>query len=190
MGTNSMTPPSIIDIEASGFGKESYPIEIGYVTSHGKRWCSLIKPSDNWQHWSQDAEQLHHISRDTLFSHGQHVDAVATHLNDVFLNQIVYSDGWLHDFTWINRLFEMANTSPHFKLEDLRTILTPFQQSIWHGIKQSIQNERQIDRHRASADAQVLQWTWLKTVECEALDGAFARVNAESLVTSNHDGPQ
>lgn len=164
-------PPSIIDIEASGFGKESYPIEVGYVNSHGKSWCSLIKPCDEWLHWSQVAEQLHHISRDTLFVHGKSVESIATHLNDVFLNQIVYSDGWLQDFTWVNRLFEVANMTPHFKLEDLRSILTSYQQSVWHTTKQSILNELEISRHRASADAQVLQMTWLKTAKSEALVG-------------------
>jgi hypothetical protein len=32
-----MMPPSIVDIEASGFGVGSYLIEVGYVTIHGKR---------------------------------------------------------------------------------------------------------------------------------------------------------
>jgi hypothetical protein len=167
-----MLPPAIIDIEASGFGKGSYPIEVGYVSSHGKRWCSLITPCDDWQHWNQVAEQLHHISRETLLERGKSIDTIATHLNEVFLNQIVYSDGWLQDFTWLSRLFEMANATPHFKLEDLRTILSPYQQSAWHATKQSIVNELQITRHRASADAQILQMTWLKTAKDEGLVSA------------------
>jgi hypothetical protein len=167
-----MVPPSIIDIEASGFGKGSYPIEVGYVSRSGKRWCSLITPCDHWQHWNASAEQLHHIKRETLLSNGRSVEAVATHLNDAFLNQTVYSDGWLQDYTWINNLFEVANIAPHFKLQDLRTILTPYQQSVWHNTKQKILNELQISRHRASADAQVLQMTWLKTAQSEALEEA------------------
>lgn len=63
----------------------------------------------------------------------------------------------------------MANIAPHFKLEDLRTVLTPYQESVWHITKQYILNEFQVRRHRASADAKVLQLTWLKTVEAEAL---------------------
>jgi hypothetical protein len=156
-------PPIIIDIEASGFGKDSYPIEVGYVDRLGKPWCTLIKPCDAWQHWSDVAEKLHHIPRETALAHGKSIEFVANYLNDVFLNQTVYSDGWFHDYTWLNCLYEKANISPHFKLEDLRKVLTPHQAAIWHETKQSILDELQIHRHRASADAKVLQLTWLKT---------------------------
>lgn len=161
-------PPIIIDIEASGFGKGSYPIEVGYVDRHGKPWCTLVKPCDTWQHWNDVAESLHHISRETVFAHGKRVEVVAKHLNDTFQNQTIYSDGWLHDYTWLNQLFHEANITPHFKLQDLLTILSPYQQSVWHQVKQSILGELQISRHRASADAKVLQLTWLKTALEEA----------------------
>ncbi len=160
--------PIIIDIEASGFGKGSYPIEIGYVDRQGKAWCTLITPSDEWKHWNDVAEELHHIKREALFAHGKSIDYVANHLNSVFLNQTIYSDGWLQDYTWLSRLYEKANVSPHFKLEDLRTILTPHQAAIWHRTKQSIIDELKISRHRASADAKVLQLTWQKSRKQEA----------------------
>jgi hypothetical protein len=35
--------PNIIDIEASGFGVDSYPIEVGIVLSTGQKYCALIK---------------------------------------------------------------------------------------------------------------------------------------------------
>ena len=47
-----MMPPRVIDIETSGFGAGSYPIEVGYVTHQGKRWYSLITLCDDWQHWN------------------------------------------------------------------------------------------------------------------------------------------
>lgn len=168
-----MTPPNIIDIEASGFGKGSYPIEIGYMSRYRKPWCSLIVPSENWLHWDKSAESLHHISRSSLFEQGKEVDVIAKHLNDAFQNQTVYTDGWLQDFTWLSRLFDLVDIAPHFKLEDLRTILTPYQESTWHETKQSILSELQAKRHRASADARVLQMTWEKTAENETLVGTY-----------------
>ncbi len=161
--------PVIIDIEASGFGKGSYPIEVGYADMHGKPWCALIKPCDGWTHWNPMAEALHQISHENLLTHGRSVQEVAKHLNDKFIGQTVYSDGWLHDFTWLHSLFNEAEMTPHFKLKDLQTILTPFQQATWHEAKQSVLNELQLSRHRASADATVLQMTWLKTARGEAL---------------------
>jgi hypothetical protein len=164
-------PPILIEIEASDFGKESYPIEIGYVDNRGQPWCSLITPCDDWTHWNPVAENLHHISREILLAHGKSIDVIVAHLNKAFLNKTVYSDSWLQDFTWLSQLFEVASIPPHFKLEDLRAKLTPYQESIWHETKQSILNEFQVRRHRASADAKVLQLTWLKTAESEALVG-------------------
>tara|TARA_B100000809_G_scaffold12879_1_gene11818 strand:- start:1149 stop:1406 length:258 start_codon:yes stop_codon:yes gene_type:complete len=37
--------PFIIDVEASGFGAESYPIEIGIALAEGSKYCALIIPS-------------------------------------------------------------------------------------------------------------------------------------------------
>ena len=36
--------PTILDIEASGFGRGSYPIEIGFSAGDGVLFCGLIVP--------------------------------------------------------------------------------------------------------------------------------------------------
>ncbi len=162
-----MTPPIIIDFEASGFGKDSYPIEVGYADEAGETWCSLISPHADWQHWDDNAEKLHKISREALLKHGKDAITIARHLNDVFLNKVVYSDAWGNDYPWMSRLFDLANTSPHFKLEDLRQLLNPHQQSIWHQTRQSVMDKLQKNRHRASCDAKVLQLTWIQTAGYE-----------------------
>ena len=61
-----MTVPIIIDFEASGFGKGSYPIEVGFSGRHGEGWCSLIRPENDWEHWDIDAAKVHHIPREIL----------------------------------------------------------------------------------------------------------------------------
>ena len=68
--------PTIIDIEASGFGSYSYPIEVGVVKYDGERYCALIKPEPDWDHWCDKAEAVHGISRDLLSEHGKSPRAI------------------------------------------------------------------------------------------------------------------
>ena len=58
--------PTIIDIEASGFGRGSYPIEVGFITAQQQVGCTLIKPEKYWSSWSSDAEKIHGIDRKIL----------------------------------------------------------------------------------------------------------------------------
>ena len=59
-------PPPIIDVEASGFGSLSYPIEVGLVLQDGSSFCSLIVPEPEWQYWDDGSKKLPAISRHAL----------------------------------------------------------------------------------------------------------------------------
>lgn len=158
-----MNLPIIIDVEASGFGKNGYPIEVGIITENASTWCSLITPEDDWQHWDETAENAHHIKREVLYTHGKSAKEIAQQLNDKLHNKTVYTDGWMHDYVWISRLFDAANVTQRFKLEDLRNVLTEQQQATWHATKDQVLKELNETRHRASIDAKVIQITWLRT---------------------------
>ena len=41
--------PIVMDVEASGFGRDSYPIEIGCVMPDGRRECSPSEPTRDQQ---------------------------------------------------------------------------------------------------------------------------------------------
>ena len=56
--------PIIIDVEASGFGNGSYPIEVGVALDDDTKFCSLIHPAPEWDHWDDEAEKVHRIARD------------------------------------------------------------------------------------------------------------------------------
>ena len=73
--------PIIIDIEASGFGSMSYPIEVGIALDDDTKYCSLILPASDWEHWDSDAEKVHRIARDILETYGNPIQQVAAHLN-------------------------------------------------------------------------------------------------------------
>ncbi len=152
-----MNTPAFIDIEASGFGRGSYPIEVGLVDPAGQLFCTLVQPEADWAHWDEAAAALHGIERDLLSSHGRPCSWVAEQLNQRLAGQTVYCDGWSQDYPWLSRLFDAADRSPAFKLEDLRTLLNEAEAQRWHGVVTQVREELSIGRHRASSDAKVLQ---------------------------------
>jgi hypothetical protein len=56
-------------------------------------------------------------------------------------------------------LFDAADAQPAFKLEDLRGLLDEAAQARWHSTREQVMQELQLNRHRASNDAKVLQHT-------------------------------
>ena len=84
----SIELPPIIDVEASGFGRGSYPIEIGFALEDREVHSYLIKPQPSWTHWSDEAQAIHGISREQLQSDGLSVRDVALLLNDHLYNKI------------------------------------------------------------------------------------------------------
>lgn len=149
--------PAIIDIEASGFGRGSYPIEVGVVLPDGVSYCSLIRRAPHWTHWDHQAEQLHHITVEHLANHGKPPAAVAVALNQLLRDRVVYSDGWANDYSWLALLFDEAGLSPAFKLENLRKLLDENEVALWHPTREQLRAEAPLARHRASTDALAIQ---------------------------------
>ena len=151
--------PTVLDVEASGFGRKSYPIEVGFVLPTGHTYCTLIRPEDEWTHWDMQAAQVHHITRQLILDRGLPARLVAQKLNTELRGQTVYSDGWANDYTWLGVLYEAAEITPSFRLENLRILLSDAEADRWHTVKDQISAERGAQRHRASADARLLQLT-------------------------------
>ena len=159
----SVSIPVIIDVEASGFGSLSYPIEVGVIDQLGKRFCSLIKPQGDWTHWDQEAESLHGISRQLLAEKGLSAQQVCLQLNQFLMGQVVYSDGWVVDDTWLIKLFHAANVTKQFHVSSLEMILNEAQMSLWHATKDRLFQQMKEQRHRASSDAALIQNTFVTT---------------------------
>lgn len=151
--------PTVIDVEASGFGRNSYPIEIGFVLPDGHAYCALVRPEAHWTHWDAQAETVHHIPRALIVERGLPAPEVARSLNQRLAGQTVYSDGWANDYSWLGALFDAADMSPSFRLENLRALLNDTEADQWHAVKAQVSSERGVQRHRASSDARLLQLT-------------------------------
>lgn len=151
-----------LDIEASGFGRNSYPIEIGIVQPGGRSFCTLIKPPPHWTHWDPEAERVHGISRDILMRHGRPVALVAHLLNEQLQGCTAYTDAWGHDYPWLALLFEEAGCPPRFKLESVACVLDDDTLPQLHRAQREALAAMGLTRHRASNDARALQQALLR----------------------------
>ena len=152
-----MREPCVIDIEASGFGRHSYPIEVGYVLPGGQARCMLVAPAPGWTHWDEAAAQVHGITRGILRSRGLSTREVACTLNSDLAGMTVYCDGWAHDYTWLAVLYDDAGMSPSFRLETVNRLLGDTQLSQLDDERRLALAEMGLTRHRASNDARALQ---------------------------------
>jgi len=150
---------NFIDVEASGFGAGSYPIEVGVALANGQSHCTLIRPEADWLHWSQEAESLHGISRDILLIKGKSTLKAALLLNEWLAGKTVYSDAWGNDSCWLALLFEEAGVRQRFKLDSVVSLLTSDEMMRWQHKKEQVIRSMQLKRHRASSDAKILQQT-------------------------------
>lgn len=160
--TAGFDAPAVLGIEASGFGRDSYPVEIGFVLPDGQSYCSLIRPAPGWTHWDPAAERVHRIPLATVVKHGREVLEVATQLNERLRGRTLYCDGWAHDCARLGALYEAAGLNPTFRLDNLRALLTDQEAAFWNVVKTQVTTEMRLPRHRASSDAKVLQQTLVR----------------------------
>ncbi|KMQ72935.1 hypothetical protein [Marinobacter subterrani] len=152
--------PAFIDFEASSLDLiASYPIEVGICMPDGSLHSWLICPHVLWQDWSESAEQIHGISRQTLERDGAAVSEVARALNELVPEQ-VFCDAWTFDSFWLHRLFKATRIRPAFQLESISALLDSRQVRQWSATRQQVISELGLPVHRAANDALILHKTW------------------------------
>ena len=157
--------PFIIDVEASGFGATSYPIEIGIAMGDGDKFCTLIMPAPDWTDWDDQAEKVHCVPRDVLEAYGKPMHEVAEKLNQLLEGKTVYTEGWGVDKPWLTTLFDTAGVEMKFDVASLEMILSAPQKATWHDTRDKVIQELNPTRHRASYDALIIQETFKRTLE-------------------------
>ncbi|MSR13532.1 MAG: hypothetical protein EXR86_03010 [Gammaproteobacteria bacterium] len=160
-----ITSPGIIDVEASGFGRGSYPIEVGVALANGEIACFLIKPLPEWTHWTSEAEALHGISRGLLLTRGRPAAEIALELNSLLGSRVIYSDAWGFDSSWLALLHASCEIPASYRIDALTRLLSEAQQIAWADLKNNARVQLQLNRHRASADALVLQRAYRLSIE-------------------------
>ena len=94
----------VVDIESSGLGADSYPIQIGWCSLDLQvTGCFLIRPAKKWTSWDEQSEAVHNIDRVELDA-GLSVHGACIELVQVLSNERIYSDSPFDQF-WLNQLF-------------------------------------------------------------------------------------
>ncbi len=144
---------AFIDLEASGLGAKSWPIEAGWCYGSGKPQAMLIKPDEAWplDQWDEKAFALHGISYDLLVQSGEAAQDVCEALNQALAGKTVYSDAPDWDGFWFYRLFQAAGVRQQFSLRDFYDVFKNMPADQLDAIVEKA-NERAPRAHRAIPD--------------------------------------
>lgn len=153
-----MSAIAFVDVEASGLGPHSWPIEVGWAFASETPRSMLIKPADNWSMtaWEKAAESLHRLSPMQLLAEGHSPIETALVLNAALAEADVYSDAPDYDSFWLFRLYDAAGVKPNYQLRDLADLLTP----LWPDDPQELvaaATQQAPHTHRAAEDVRHLQ---------------------------------
>jgi DNA polymerase III subunit epsilon len=112
----------IIDLEASGLGPGSWPIEVGLAWVEGgavKSWSSLIRPEPGWDRnlWDMFAQDVHGILLSDLEG-APTAWSVAEELLDRVAGRPVYSDAPSYDLRWVRRLLDAHPSEAGIRILD------------------------------------------------------------------------
>ncbi len=139
-----------VDLEASGLGAESYPIEVAWKSPDSNASDNfMINPDsvEGWTYWDEFAEELHGIDRERLVDEGIDALVACLRLNSVLEGKTLISDAFEFDSFWMRRLYEAADMQPTFTMAGLDAVLSAEQLIQYRFIARS-----QFRRHRAMQD--------------------------------------
>ena len=165
-----LNPPLLFcDIEASGLGEGSYPIEIAIAEMRGDTHHWLIDPSSvsGWTHWDSAAEKVHGLSKWELIDWGESAGDVATQIFPLIQGRRLMSDNPEVDHAWLTVLFDAAGmVMPDVQfidaIESCRTTLARVEEDR-HDRDERLFNLKQwaramhVPKHRAKPDALYLR---------------------------------
>lgn len=149
---------AFIDLEASGLGSKSWPVEVAWAFRDGPPRAFLIRPHAAWSDdaWEEEAQALHGISREALARDGDDVADVCRALNAALAGVEVYSDAPDWDSFWLIRLFAASGMRQEFSVLDYSRLIGPLTSEACEELLARA-SRLAPRRHRAAADVTHLQ---------------------------------
>ncbi len=115
--------PVFLDCEASGWPPDGVAIEVAWSELGGEIVSVLVKPNWRWTYWSDQAEAVHGIARQTLERDGIEAAEVARRMNAALAGRLVYTDAPEYDAAWLAPIFDVAGVEPEFSLGNAYVII-------------------------------------------------------------------
>lgn len=149
---------AFVDIEASGLGSKSWPVEVGWAFEEGAATSILVRPDKSWSDdaWDAGAERLHGLDRARLDAEGLDAREVCAAMNGALVDAEVYSDAPDWDGFWLFRLFSAGGVKQAFALKDFGRLMRPLVDGRESALFQRAARLAP-RRHRAADDARHLQ---------------------------------
>lgn len=121
----TVATPLIVDLEATGLGENSFPIEISWVNHKGKIFTHFISVEgvDNVE-WDENISEINRITLEDL-EDGLSVNEVVALLEESIGDGelVIYTDGVEWDEFWLRRLYSAAECKfPGFKFIPVEAI--------------------------------------------------------------------
>jgi hypothetical protein len=104
---------AFIDFEASSLRKNGFPIEVAWAFEDGTSESHLIRPAPGWRDWDEEAEAIHHISRELLAGEGEPHEEVARRMVDALSGHDLYASAPSWDGKWLSALLRAAGLPRH-----------------------------------------------------------------------------
>ena len=104
---------AFIDFEASSLDRHGFPVSVGWVSETGTEDSCLIRPAPGWEEWSEEAEAIHHLTRDQLAREGIAVEQVAQSLVAALDGVDLYASAPSWDGKWLSALLRAAGLPRH-----------------------------------------------------------------------------
>ena len=118
-------PVIFVDVEASGLGRESYPIEVGWSVDDEQEPASfLVRPATSWRFddFTEAAQAIHNIPYERLISHGIAIETACRRLDAAWTGAVLVSDNPAADGGWLRRLYEAAGRHYPWRLLDFHVL--------------------------------------------------------------------
>ncbi len=160
-----------LDFEASSLAKTSYPIEVAWVFEDGRAEAHLIRPAPGWDDWADDAEAIHHISRNALRTSGMPHDEVARRMVDELSGHDLFASAPSWDGKWLSVLLRGAGLPRHaLRLRDSDDECRVAAEAILRPAVPAAKLEAAIRKAIAEADERPPGWTPAHRALADATD--------------------